>query len=141
MSNSTMRQFSSAFLNDTNWDICSSSVIADTTQDLVSFSANLAEPPGLGFYVIVETSKGVRKKRVGSTQDAFKEASLKNVLNCTVYATLSMTVSTAIGTSEVPHPDLFKAKIKMCIVGVDSYAVSIVKPVQFIRGKKDMLMK
>jgi len=63
-----MRQFSSAFFNDTNWDICSSSVIADTTQDLVSLSANLAEPPGLGFYVIVETSKGVKKKRVARAE-------------------------------------------------------------------------
>jgi hypothetical protein len=141
MPNKTLRQFSTAFTNDTNWDICASSVIADNIQDLVSFSANLAEPPGLGFYVIAETPSGVKMRRVGSTQDAFKEKSLKNVLNCTVYATLSMTISTIIGTNEVPHPDSSRAKIKMCIVGVESYGISKVKPIQFSRGKKDRFMK
>jgi hypothetical protein len=116
-----MAQFASKFKEDTNWDIYASSAINDEKQGLYSFSASLGDGPGLGFYVIKKGKSRIVKQRIRSVHNAFNTRSLKEVLNCTAYVTLFMTVSIAIGTKQVPSPaDDFKAKIKFHIVGVDA---------------------
>ncbi len=133
----------SKFCEDTGWDVCATTAINDERQAVRSFTVNLADDDGLGFYTIRKGATHIMKKRVGSVQDAFSTPNLKHILNCTAYVTMSMVVNTPVGTAQAPDPaGDFKAKVRLCLVGVDAFGISKgITPVQFSRGKKDRFMR
>jgi hypothetical protein len=110
-----------------------------------TYSKCKADDDGLGFYTIRKGLTRIMKKRVGSVQDAFNTPGLKHILNCTAYVTMSMIVNTPCGTGASKAPDPaggLKAKVRLCVVGVDAFGVSKgITAVQFSRGKKDRFMK